>query len=97
MNNFKNKKIWLSVTTIISAFSLGLCVLCAGRCLSLLIIAIIASMVSIYLKKSISKEEHEKQEELSLKAFVAGILIPIGIILLLLMTFVGIVIWKTYR
>jgi membrane protein implicated in regulation of membrane protease activity len=96
MNKFKIKKFWLSVTTIIAGFSLGLCILCAGRCLLPLIIVLIASLISIYLKKSISKEEQEKQEEISTKAFIAGILIPISLILLLLIAVVVRAIWKTY-
>lgn len=99
MNIIKTKKFCLSATTIIAAFSLGLFVLCAGRCLLPLFIALIASVISIYLKKSISiisKEEQEKQEEISTKAFLAGILIPISLILLLLISVVVIAIWKTY-
>jgi len=62
----------------------------------LLTLAISAAAVSAYLGKSMSKKEREKQGEISLKALSAGILIPIGLILLILLTVVVIAVWRTY-
>jgi hypothetical protein len=96
MKYYKSKNFLISIANIIAAASAGLSILVFGGSLRLLILAISAAAVSFFLSKSISKEDRAKQEGISLIAFSAGILIPIGIILLFLITFLAIAIWKTY-
>jgi 4-hydroxybenzoate polyprenyltransferase len=96
MISYKSKKYLISAVNIIAAVSAGLCILMGFRDPWSMIILLCATATSIYLSKSISKEEREKQDEISTKAFIAGILIPIGLILLLLIAVVVRAIWKTY-
>ncbi|MDP1815469.1 MAG: hypothetical protein Q8K92_13560 [Leadbetterella sp.] len=97
MTKLRSKKFWMFVSSAVAAGSAGLSILMFGGDLWFLTIAICAGAISVYLSKSVSKEEREKQDEISAKAFVASILIPIGVVLLLLLVVVAMAIWKTYK
>lgn len=96
MISSKSKKYLISTANIISAVSLGLCLLMLRIDPWLLIIFLCSTAISVYLSKSISKEEREKQNTIFTKSLVTGILIPIYLIILLLGAVVVWAIWKTY-
>ena len=96
MINSKSKKYLIAAANIISAVSLGLCLLMLRSDPWILIIFLCSTAISVYLTKSISKEEREKQNTIFTKSLVAGILIPIYLIIFLFMAIIVWQIWKTY-